>query len=224
MMKKMILMSIALMLVLVACKEEPQPTLNEIYASYDKYFMDPDFKDYFTPAGEGSWFIYYDSLTNIFDTVQITEVETPLYSGFDATYLSESYSVAYSGTFMDFGIGAYTTPPGPTGSTNPGEVAYSMNIRFGSETGPSVYYGETTGFSIVDWDDHTYIDSVVIAGQTFYDIIECKSSYGVFKTVWFAKGIGPIRRVRKSDYTRDLRLIDYHIEPNPIGTRIGKYK
>lgn len=214
------------MLVLVACKEKEDPT--PWYMEVPAYYMDEDFKAYFAPAGEGSWYVYYDSLRGMYDTLTITSVSKSLgtYAGgmdMEFDYISENYGVSYTSTYkespssptLDWGLSCRTVPPKPIFDY---EVAYCMSITGGL---PSICASESKGFNLTDYAEVSFVDSVVLQGRVYYDVLKCDQD-GLFSPIWFAKGIGPIRRVHSSAYTKDFQLLDYHITPNPMGTTISE--
>lgn len=221
----------------ISCKPDPEPeTRQEIFDRVPKYFMSEDFKSYFAPAGEGSWYVYYDSLRGLYDTLTITEVGYPLgylWSDPEITHISENYSISYSSTYtadeesgyyLDWGLSCSTTPSGNS-YLNPDELMFSVYIQNDNNSSLRIHYGVESGYSITDYDQKiSYVSEIEVQGIIYKDVLKIEQEDGLFYPMWFAKGIGPIRRVHSAAWTKDFQLIDYHLEPNPMGDIIGQYK
>jgi hypothetical protein len=196
-MRNLLLISMTLLCITLSwgCKKKPATTWEDL----PYYPMDEEFKSYFAPALQGSWWVYYDSAQNIYDTVRIERfgrlagvldnddpIEGYRYEGYDITY-SSTIGKTYR-TILEVSR---------TGDR------YFMKLFF-----PGL--GNTT----VEKTNNNYfycnkIDSAIVNGIVYRDILEI--NWGAFDPFWVAKDIGVIYKEKITYPYEKFVLIDYYI-------------
>jgi hypothetical protein len=199
-MRNLLLISMTLLCITLSwgCKKKPATTWEDL----PYYPMDEEFKSYFAPAQPGSWWVYYDSAQNIYDTVRIEQV-TGISGKIDNEDPLEGYR--YDG----FAI-SYSSSEG---------IPYSINIdvkRGGTGYIMRLNYPGLGSHTVVK-EDNNYaycnkLDSVVVNGITYRDVLEI--NWGAFEPLWFAKNIGVIYKEKRAYSYGKFSLIDSYIIPN----------
>lgn len=196
MMKQMILMSIALMLMLVACKEKETDLafpLDQFPEDFKWYQLDTNFTSTFMAGGEGSKWIYYDSTQQVYDTFCIVNGDHNVGSVSEETeFLPDGNSARYE--------------------SSRGAKYLTMTLSNGPNAPPYIDFHDMlygSGDMIFKYPDGSYgtkgsqpdpssgtefrvLPSFEIDGQVYTDVVEFTDVSIQIKRIIFAKGVGVI--------------------------------
>lgn len=163
------------------------------------YEMDEEFKAYFRPANEGSTYIYLDTINGYLDTTTITLIQGNLgVKGSDFT--GEGYDIYHECT---------KTPDYRGKLRTTSEYSYYRHIY---QLGQSASFNNQNGEIAPNFGSVEKVDSILINGMTYYDVIMINIDDQAYNRFWFAKNIGVIFKEVTGSRTQRYFLQSYQLK------------
>lgn len=195
-------------LLLISCDRTPavKPT-DPPFDQVPFYPMHEDFLTWFAVPDSGSWYIYQDSASGVYDTTIVPKKmniggQVSLWGGaISPIYKSEDYWTFYDCQLShDFSL-----------RISAKEDKFYFEVLYTSGASHSFWMDTTENYSTLDWID--FYDSVEIAGKTYRDVIAL-SDHGLhYDRLWFARSVGIVLKESKHGaWDSTFYLIEYGLK------------
>ncbi|MEZ4829246.1 MAG: hypothetical protein R3C61_23610 [Bacteroidia bacterium] len=146
--------------------------------------LDEEMRAYFAVPDSGSWYVYQDSASGVFDTMRVTNRGNN--SGAPLPFIGEGYMIIYECSRnhrMRADVRTY-------------EDYYAFDVSYPAGGGHYIRK-EKGGEGFTAHEKVTVLDSLILSGETYYDVLQSEertSFLGTFTKLWFAKDIGIIKK------------------------------
>ncbi|MEZ4829196.1 MAG: hypothetical protein R3C61_23360 [Bacteroidia bacterium] len=165
--------------------------------------LDEEMRAYFAVPDSGSWYVYQDSASGVFDTMRVKNRRDHIIG--NLPYLGEGYSLFYTCTQSpNFRTDVSTQDDGYT---------FSLSYSIG---GAHRISKDSSGFS--PREKVKILDSLVVEGVKYESVIQSADNFNygqAYRKLWFSKGVGIVKKQAISNqggYDAVFNLINYQIE------------